>query len=609
VQLLQAENKYVGPEHRQRTLYASIDISVRYLDTELRTLFSGLWIFHAPFLPETALAIFDPKTHYPEVENSPIYNYLHKLWLRGLLIRYNISLGEETLLFYHLLSTIRLYVEQKMEQVYERDTLLAQFGGAYLRLAGDLFSTLDQNAKAIVIIQQALDDFEKAIHYVDAEMKPYYLFWLGSILNSTGNPRKGLELLEKALELAQGYNRLIESQALNTMGIIYQNTGQPHQALLLHEQALPIMLEGNRSSGVAATLNNMGHIYLHMGYPDVALQLYQHALPITREVEDYVGEATTLNNMGQVYQEIGNTETALQLYQQALQLSREHADPSGEATPLNNIALIYQRMENFEKALRLYQQALQLLRDGGDRTREAETLNNIASLYQETGHPREALQLYQQILPMMMEVENRTGEAAALNGLAYSLRNLHRYTESLEAYEQSIELARQTAHYIGEVASRVDLSILLYEDLDLPQEAINQMKQAIVMLQKLGLTQDAAGHTIEDLSNLLEIMRAGVSNTVQADDSEDDVSDLYIFLIHNTLAVLGPNPEKKKEWHDTLLELKNMAMQDDADKLTALLTTVIDLLNAGGNPEGLGTNLEGKQAQVWETLVAHLTSN
>jgi len=209
---------------------------------------------------------------------------------------------------------------------------------------------------------------------------------------------------------------------------------------------------------------------------------------------------------------------------------------------------------------------------------------------------------------MMIEVEDRTAEAAALNGLAYSLRNLHQYTESLEAYEQSIELARQTAHYTGEIASRVDLSILLYEDLDLPQEAIIHLKQAIVMLQKMGLTQDAAGHTIDDLSYLLQVMRAGTPYSEQTDDLEDDAPNPYIFLIHNTLAVLGPNPEKQHEWQDTLLELKNMAMLDGADKLAALLATLIDLLNAVGNPEGLGTNLEGMQAHVWQELVAHLTS-
>jgi len=40
--LREAENKYVGPEHRHRKLYACIETSVRALNPALRSLLSGL---------------------------------------------------------------------------------------------------------------------------------------------------------------------------------------------------------------------------------------------------------------------------------------------------------------------------------------------------------------------------------------------------------------------------------------------------------------------------------------------------------------------------------------------------------------------------------------
>src|SRR5207249_4777562 len=85
--LLQPENTYVGTEHRHRTLYACIDTSVRYLNDELADLFSKLWLFHAPFLPETAVAVFDPGHDNTKDEASPIYDRLNTLWRRGLLAR------------------------------------------------------------------------------------------------------------------------------------------------------------------------------------------------------------------------------------------------------------------------------------------------------------------------------------------------------------------------------------------------------------------------------------------------------------------------------------------------------------------------------------------
>jgi hypothetical protein len=109
--LLEAENKYVGAAHRHRTLYACIETSVRYLDAELALFFSKLWLFHAPFLPSTAVSIFhtehDEKTDTP----SPVEDQLYALWQRGLLTRETTTLREGTLLYYRVLPTVRPYIE------------------------------------------------------------------------------------------------------------------------------------------------------------------------------------------------------------------------------------------------------------------------------------------------------------------------------------------------------------------------------------------------------------------------------------------------------------------------------------------------------------------
>ena len=104
IHLLQAEDKYVEAEHRHRTLYACIDTSVRYLDAELAQLFSKLWLFHAPFLPGSAVAIFDPEHDNTKEEDSPVYDRLYTLWRRGLLVREEGTVREGTLQFYRVLA-------------------------------------------------------------------------------------------------------------------------------------------------------------------------------------------------------------------------------------------------------------------------------------------------------------------------------------------------------------------------------------------------------------------------------------------------------------------------------------------------------------------------
>jgi hypothetical protein len=230
-QLLQAENKYVGAEHRHRTLYACIDTSVRYLDDELTDLLSKLWLFHAPFLPETAMEIFDPAHDDTKDEASPVNDRLYILWRRGLLVREEGTLREGTIQFYRVLPTIRPYIEQYLARADEREPLLVGFGAAYAGLARYLYRELDRGGVSLAafIALQAREDLERGISCVTGVEQGYYLLHWGWVLQRLGNTRRGLELTEQALGIGQGQDRQLELQALNNMALVYRATGSPSE--------------------------------------------------------------------------------------------------------------------------------------------------------------------------------------------------------------------------------------------------------------------------------------------------------------------------------------------------------------------------------------------
>ena len=225
--LLHAENKYVGAVHRHRTLYTCIDTSVRYLDDELTDLLSKLWLFQAPFLPATAVEIFDQAQDNTKDEDSPIYDRLNTLWRRGLLVREEGTVREGTIQFYRVLPTIRPYIETYLAQVEEREPLLARFGAAYAGLVDYLCSELDCGGVAAFIALQAREDLERGITYITGVAQGYYLLYWGWVLQRLGNTRRGLELTEQALGIGQGQDRHLELEALNNMALLYKATGQP----------------------------------------------------------------------------------------------------------------------------------------------------------------------------------------------------------------------------------------------------------------------------------------------------------------------------------------------------------------------------------------------
>ncbi|HEY6406310.1 MAG TPA: hypothetical protein VIY29_02460 [Ktedonobacteraceae bacterium] len=71
--------------------------------------------------------------------------------------------------------------------------------------------------------------------------------------------------------------------------------------------------------------------------------------------------------------------------------------------------------------------------------------------------------------------------------------------------------------------------------------------------------------------------------------------DLRVFdaLINNTLAVLGPAAHQRSEWRNNLVELRNQSTTMGDRNMVTLLDAILGLLDADGNPTGLGGNLTG----------------
>ncbi len=517
-QLIKAENKYVGEHHRHRTFYASIEISVRYLDKEHRHLLSGLWVFHAPFLPQTAAAIFDSQTKDAEkVEeakdvHSPIYDRLFTLWRRGLLNCKTATVSEGTITFYRLPPTMRTFVEQFLTQTNKRETLLARFGAEYANLVRFLRRELDRSGFAASIALLLRKDLERGTLCVDGVEQGYYLLHWGWILQRLGDSQHGLELerlgdsqhglelAEKALEIGQERDQQLKLQALNNIAGMYQQTGKLQEAIMLHEQALPELREVGVRDGEGATLSNMAMLYQRLGKPQEALKLYKQALPIRQEVGDRAGEAATLGNMG--------------------------------------------------------------------------------GLYGDAGEQKEALKLYKEALPIMWEVGDRAGEAATLYGIASLDQSMQNYTEACMAFEQSISLEQMIFHRAGEVAGLVSLALLLYQHLGRSQEAIEKMEQALTLMEAADLSQDASGRTRDRLQQFLNIMRQGGTFDQGANKSAKISSAELQQTINGAITVMTTMQDRKTKWREAVVKALQVAQQEgDAQNEVDFFSALLNILS------------------------------
>jgi tetratricopeptide (TPR) repeat protein len=487
--LLEAENKYVGPEHRHRKLYACLEASVRALEPSVAALLSGLWIFHAPFWASTAEKVFstDDEDEKDESEDtsSPILNHLHILWQRGLLTRTKTLTRDGEVQFYYLLPTTRPYIEHHVPQTYDQTVLYQHFGSASRKVVRWLYDQLDSLASASLYAKEAQEDLERGLACLKGVERGYALCDWSWVIARLGDRLRALELLEETMEIAQGADEKLSLSASHIMAGVYSAIGKPEEALRLYEQALPIKREVGDRSGEGTTLNNMARVYRDIGKPEDALRLYEQALPIKREVGDRSVEGTILSNMALVYSDIGKPEEALRLYEQALPIRREVGDRSGEGTTLSNMAKVYSDIGKPEEALRLYEQALPIRREVGDRSGEGTILNNMAKVYSDIGKPEEALRLYEQALPIEREVGDRSVEGTILSNMAHVYQAIGKSEEALRLYEQALPIKREVRDRSGEGTTLNNMA-KVYNDIGKPEEALWLYEQALPIKREVG---------------------------------------------------------------------------------------------------------------------------
>jgi hypothetical protein len=106
-----------------------------------------------------------------------------------------------------------------------------------------------------------------------------------------------------------------------------------------------------------------------------------------------------------------------------------------------------------------------------------------------------------------------------------------------------------------------------------------------------------------DLKGVYKQAWEGIVATVEAGGVDPRTFEA---IINNTLAVLGPASDRRSEWRNNLVTIRNQSMAGGNRNMAALLDAVIGLLDAGGNPAGLGEGLAGVYAKTWEGIVRQL---
>lgn len=315
---------------------------------------------------------------------------------------------------------------------------------------------------------------------------------LGALYVATRREVEAEKSLKSAINIFErmlGPEHLSVADAATNLGNLMEDLGRTRDAEANHLRALRIYekLFGDDGWAVAQALQNLANSYQSQGrFAEAestsrrALRVYQKTLPAGHPS---IGDL--LNNLGNIADDQGRPEEAVRLYQDALSNYQQAYGPmhTRVAMALNNLALSQQSLGRYDEAESLLRQAHELrVKTLGEWHAETlATLSNIGSNHWNRGRFEEAEKTDELLLSLRRKVlgTKHPEVIASLRNLAVTSRSLKKLPRSEELLSQAIELALAQVGQPRDVATLYDLRARTRYELQRPQEAIQDLQEAI----------------------------------------------------------------------------------------------------------------------------------
>jgi len=205
---------------------------------------------------------------------------------------------------------------------------------------------------------------------------------------------------------------------------------------------------GNRSAaGMAMTcLTETGDCLQDLGRLDEAAQVYKASSQEAEELGDLRGGAVAKGQLGTVRLLQRRYGDALATFTEARETFEELGEPGSVAVAWHQIGRVHQEAGQHEAAERAYQRSLKIKVERGNRSGEALTLNQLGNLYGSMGRLEESVSFYRQAAAVYAELGDQRFEGFARNNAAARLLRLGHHDEARWEIERAIECKEPFGH-------------------------------------------------------------------------------------------------------------------------------------------------------------------
>ena len=394
---LMAKLEAEKPGDRENSLYASVELSLRRLPTEMRELVQRLAVFHGG----------------------------GNLWLMATV------LGIET-------DSAAAVAEQLigvgMAEIPDREY-------SYLRL--------DPALPAYLKLGQATEQLaEWEELWAEAMVQLVYSLYEEFFRDSRLALRLTLLELPNLMALYKGADFHL-AMAHNMLGLVLRDGGQAAPALELFIEAQRLLEAlGERGEHMAAvTLTRQADCLAALGRLDEAAEKYGEAIERDKKRESFRDVAVDKGQLATVLLMQGKYAEALAGYEEARAIFEQQNEPGMVAIAWHQIGIVHQDAGNYDEAEAAYRQSLEIKTRLNNPAGQASSLNELGRLYDDQlNRPEEAVTFYRQAADIYVALGDLRYEGIARSNIASTLRKLQRYDEARTEIGRAIECKSQFGH-------------------------------------------------------------------------------------------------------------------------------------------------------------------
>jgi tetratricopeptide (TPR) repeat protein len=488
---LMAEMEKAFPGSREKSVFASIELSLRRLSDANRDRAHVLGVFHgrvdldalrammeweaadvdllAVELVKTGLATPDRFNHL--TLNPALCPYL----------RAQMDAAERAALTVRWVEAMRAYTEFLVQQQRQNAEVAATLTLLELpnlfalldlvRDAADAEATIDL-ATSLYNLLQGLDKprlLARVAQVRDAEAAALGDVWNHARFEASrtridqrlggGKIRAALEEAQQLLQRAQAAGEQAYpsadydvAMAVNLLGQVLHDAGRPEQALPLFNDARQRFesiaeAQANEAaeSMVSACVSRQGDCLRDLGRLDDAAKAYEEGIRREEQRGADRGVAMGKGQLGAVRLLQRRYPEALTAYAESRERFTQLDDPGGVAMVWHQIGRVYEAASQLEPAEDAYRKSLAIQVRLGNVAGQASTLAQLGNLHANTlGRPEEAVAFITQAADKYVEIGDIAGEGRQRVNIANTLRKLHRLDEARQQIHRAIQCNAQS---------------------------------------------------------------------------------------------------------------------------------------------------------------------